>query len=160
MTGLSIGEVARCVGVQPSAVRYYERIGLLPPPSRVSGRRRYEPAVLKRLGLVHLLRQAGLGIGELRLLFGGQSRDAGPAVPWQTLAARKIAELDAQIERLQATRSWLAEALEAECPGVEDCVAITVDEGGGCVSYTLSCLRPAPLLTLPAGWAEERLAAP
>src|SRR5438034_4813449 len=138
MTGLSIGEVARCVGVQPSAVRYYERIGLLPPPSRVSGRRRYEPGVLKRLGLVHLLRQAGLGIGELRLLFGSQGSDASRAVRWQTLAARKIAELDAQVERLQATRSWLEEALRLECPGVDDCVAITVDEGGECTGYRLT----------------------
>jgi MerR family redox-sensitive transcriptional activator SoxR len=152
MTGLGIGEVARCVGVQPSAVRYYERIGLLPPPRRVSGRRRYEADVLKRLGLVHLLRQVGLSIGELRLLFG-RGANAPPAVPWQTVASRKIADLDAQIERLQATRSWLAEALQTDCPCVDDCVAVAVDDSGAATGYTLSCAAASRLLTLPTGEA-------
>ncbi|HYM70543.1 MAG TPA: MerR family DNA-binding transcriptional regulator, partial [bacterium] len=46
---LTIGEVAKRVGLRPSAVRYYERIGILPEPARQSGRRRYDDGVFRRL---------------------------------------------------------------------------------------------------------------
>ncbi len=47
--GLSIGEVSHLSGVSTSALRYYERIGLVPPPPRVAGRRDYDASVLDRL---------------------------------------------------------------------------------------------------------------
>jgi MerR family redox-sensitive transcriptional activator SoxR len=49
MEELSIGEVARRTGVPASALRYYEDAGLLPAPRRVSGRRRYDAEVLRRV---------------------------------------------------------------------------------------------------------------
>jgi len=47
-----IGEVAARAGVRVSLVRYYDRIGLLPPAGRVSGQRRYDPSALRRLALI------------------------------------------------------------------------------------------------------------
>jgi DNA-binding transcriptional MerR regulator len=55
MGSMSIGEVARTVGVRPSALRYYESVGLLPSPERTNGRRRYDGEVLREV-LVHHLR--------------------------------------------------------------------------------------------------------
>ena len=49
MAGLTISEVARRAGLRPSAIRYYERIGILNAPPRVSGRRSYDPSVLQWL---------------------------------------------------------------------------------------------------------------
>lgn len=136
---LTIGEVAQLAGLETSAIRYYERMGLLPPPKRVNGRRRYDPDVLKRLGLIQLVRQAGFGIRELQVLFGEMSMNTPT---WQALANEKIAEMDALIKRTQATKAWLLEALQRDCKGVDDCVAITFDESGSRMKVTLSCEIP------------------
>src|SRR5258706_16144353 len=99
MKELTIGEIARYAGIETSAIRYYESVGLLPPPKRVNGRnRRYDLSVLKRLGLIQLLREAGFGIRELQVLFSGLNTGEPAATQWQTLAVEEIAELDALIK--------------------------------------------------------------
>lgn len=143
MKELKIGDVARYAGVQTSAIRYYESMGLLPPPKRIHGHRRYDESVLKRLGLIQLVREAGFGIRELQILFGDMDTDAPTATHWQTLAAEKIAELDALIKRTQATKAWLQEALQGECAGVDDCVMISFKESGDGMNVTLSCMNPS-----------------
>ena len=60
MAELTIGEVARRAGLNASALRWYERVGLLPAPRRVAGRRRYEPSVLHRLAAIRLAQEARL----------------------------------------------------------------------------------------------------
>jgi MerR family transcriptional regulator, redox-sensitive transcriptional activator SoxR len=139
MKELTIGEVAQYAGVQTSAIRYYESVGLLPSPKRVNGHRRYDPSVLKRLGLIQLLRQANFGIRELQVLFRGLNKDVPTSAQWQTLAVEKINEMDALIKQTQATKAWLVEALQRECKGVEDCVTISLDETGDGASVTLVC---------------------
>jgi len=139
MKELTIGEVAQYAGVPTSAIRYYESVGLLPAPKRVNGHRRYDPSVLKRLGLIQLLRQADFGIKELQVLFSGLNMDAPASTQWQTLAAEKIAEMETLIKQTQATKAWLAEALQRECKGVDDCITITFDETGRGMSVTLAC---------------------
>src|SRR5690606_12602632 len=99
MKDLTIGEVARRAGVQTSAIRYYESVGLLSPPKRVNGRRRYDPTVLRRLALIQLARQAGFRIGELQVLFSGFSVDTPASARWQKLATAKVTEMDAIIEQ-------------------------------------------------------------
>lgn len=143
MEELTIGEIARLAGVQTSAIRYYESMGLLPPPKRVNKHRRYDVSVLKRLGLIQLVRDAGFGIRELQILFSDMDTDAPTTTHWQELAAEKIAELDALIKRSQATKAWLQEALQRECEGVDDCVMISFKESGEGMNVTLSCLNPS-----------------
>ena len=58
-SGMTIGEVARQVGIATSAIRYYEEIGLLPPPARVNGRRRYDWSAVQRLCVIEYAQQAG-----------------------------------------------------------------------------------------------------
>jgi MerR family redox-sensitive transcriptional activator SoxR len=118
---LTIGEVAQQAGIHTSAIRYYESMGLLPPPKRVNGRRRYEPDVIKRLGVIQVIRQAGFGIRELQALFGVVNEEARAAAHWKNMAAGKIVELDAAIERAQARKVWLNRALQSECNGVDGC---------------------------------------
>lgn len=139
MKELTIGEIAHLAGLQTSAIRYYERVGLLPLPKRVNGRRRYDPSVLKRLGLIQLVRQAGFGIRELQVLFNGFNADAPASARWQTLATEKIAEMDALLERTLATKVWLSEALKCQCVEVGDCVTMTIDETNNSLDVTLSC---------------------
>ena len=64
-TALSIGEVARRTDVAPTTLRYYEKIGLLTPPSRAGGQRRYDDAVLSRLEVIGLCKAAGFTLAEI-----------------------------------------------------------------------------------------------
>lgn len=139
MKEFTIGEVARHAGIQTSAIRYYESVGLLLPAKRINKHRRYDESVLKRLGLIQLLRQAGFGIRELQVLFTDLNMDTPASTQWQTLAAEKIAEMDALIKRTQATKAWLGAALQRQCNGVDDCVTITFDQSEKGMNFTLSC---------------------
>ena len=59
MENLTISEVTRRTGVPASTLRYYESVGLLPAPARVSGHRRYGAEVLNQLAVIRLAQEAG-----------------------------------------------------------------------------------------------------
>jgi DNA-binding transcriptional MerR regulator len=108
---LAIGELARRAGTATSALRYYERIGLLPRAERAGGKRHYPPSSAERLALVRLYQDAGFTLKEIRqLLAAGSGRRGG----WTPLAERKIAELDARIAEAQRAKTLLEHALA--CP--------------------------------------------
>jgi MerR family transcriptional regulator, redox-sensitive transcriptional activator SoxR len=65
MTNLTIGEVARKAGLQTSAIRYYEKIGLLPKTQRIGGQRRYETSVLNYLEIIDVAKRAGFRMDEI-----------------------------------------------------------------------------------------------
>lgn len=119
--GMSIGEVARRTGLQPSAIRYYESLGLLPKPSREGGKRRYADDVLDWLALVALARESGFTMAEIRELVRGFTPDTPPARRWHALATRKLAELDALVARTERMRAVLQVALACGCLRLEDC---------------------------------------
>jgi MerR family redox-sensitive transcriptional activator SoxR len=127
MDGMNISEVARIVGVRPSALRYYESIGLIPPPRRINRRRYYDSEVLQRLALVQLAQQAGFTIAEIQTLFYGFAPDTPPAARWQTLARQKMTELDALLERTQRMKQVLETGLQCGCLRLEDCPIIPGD---------------------------------
>lgn len=114
---MPIGEVARRAGLRPSALRYYERIGLLPAPARDSGRRRYDDGVLLRLRVIGFARECGFSLREIRRLFAGRPYSAA----LRGLASRKLVETKLAIERLHAMRSLLRTALRCDCLTLEQC---------------------------------------
>jgi len=121
MTDLSIGEIAREAGVQPSAIRYYESVGIIRPPARVRGQRRYEPVVLTTLAVVRMAQEAGFTIAEISTLFNGFEPGTPAAERWHALADRKIEEIDALIARAQRMRAVLEESLACGCLTLEQC---------------------------------------
>ncbi len=125
MGSMSIGEVARTVGVRPSALRYYESVGLLPSPERTNGRRRYDGEVLRevldRLAVVRVAQQAGFTISEIRTLLDGFSEDTPPSELWRALAREKLTEVDALIERALGMKDLLERGLRCECLRLEEC---------------------------------------
>ena len=121
MEDLAIGEVARRAGIRPSALRYYESIGLMPAPRRVSGRRHYGEGTVQMLRVVQLAQQAGFTVAEIQTLLHGFAPDTPPAARWRPLAQQKIAELDALVERAQQMRRILEAGLECGCLRLEDC---------------------------------------
>ena len=124
---LTIGEVASRSGLRPSALRYYEGLGLLDAPRRVGKHRRYEPGVLRRLAVIGLAQQAGFTMAEIAVLLHGFASDTPPAVRWQALAQRKLAEVEAQICRAQEMRRLLVESLRCGCLVLDDCAAVIRD---------------------------------
>ena len=124
MDGMSIGEVARRAGIAPSAIRYYEGLGILPAPERAGGRRRYDASVLEWLSFIALAREAGFTMVEVRELATGFEPGTPPAERWQALAARKLAEIDAQVARAERMRAVLRVALDCGCFRLADCASL------------------------------------
>jgi len=120
-TTLSIGEVAREAKVSVSAIRFYEREGLLPEAERVGGKRRFRPDVVRRLGVIDVAKQAGFSLEEICTLLDSIDRGAPAHEELQALAARKLPEMDMLIERARAMRDWLAVASACGCESLEDC---------------------------------------
>lgn len=121
MIGYSIGEIARRAGVAASAIRYYERVGLMPPPARVNGRRRYAADAVTRLALIRLAQRMGCSIAEIGTLLHGFPEVTPPAARWQALAGSKLAELDAAIARAHATRALIESTLDCRCRTIDEC---------------------------------------
>lgn len=118
---LSIGQVAARAGMRASAIRYYERIGLLPPPERAGGRREYDGEVLTRLRLITMAKQAGFSLDEVALLLSGIDEGVAPSERWRQLAERKLDELTAVVRRIEGIRRVLRQSLECGCLRLEDC---------------------------------------
>ncbi|HET9390940.1 MAG TPA: MerR family DNA-binding transcriptional regulator [Steroidobacteraceae bacterium] len=121
MRYLSIGAVARECGIAPSAIRFYEKEGLLPAPGRQSGQRRYDEGVFARLEIIGLALDAGFTVGETRMFLSGFSRDTPPAARWRALAARKLEEVNALMQRAQQMKSLLESSFHCHCPSLQDC---------------------------------------
>jgi MerR family transcriptional regulator, redox-sensitive transcriptional activator SoxR len=120
-TALSIGQVAAKAGVNASAIRYYERHGLLPEPERVSGQRRYTDETVQRLGIIAIAKQAGFSLDEVRVLLTSTDQGAPAHEQLRALATRKLPEVDALIERAQAMRQWLTTAATCGCDTLDVC---------------------------------------
>ena len=118
---LTIGQLAQRFGLNTSAIRYYERAGVLPEPARESGQRRYGPDAVRRLEVLEVAKRAGFTLDEARLLL--QRTDAGsPAFEAvRELAARKLPELDALIARAQEMRRWMITASDCSCTTLDVC---------------------------------------
>lgn len=115
---MTISQVARASGIAPSAVRYYERLALVRPTTRVNGRRRYRPSVVERLVIIRMCQDAGFTLTEIGVLLAGR-RDGRRS--WEPLARQKIVELETQIEGLQQSKTLLEHALECPSPELEKC---------------------------------------
>ncbi len=118
---LAIGDIARAAGKQPSSLRYYERIGLIPAPARVSGRRRYPRSVVRTLAVIDTAQRAGLTLEEIRLLMAASPGDPAATERLRQVAERKLPEVRALIERAGLVRRWLEAAAACACPSLDDC---------------------------------------
>jgi DNA-binding transcriptional MerR regulator len=112
---MTIGELSRISGLSTSAIRFYQRRGVLPARDGDAGWQRFDSSTLDRLALIELAKGAGFSLDEvIRIL---DSLDADPdSVPaqspiWQGLAEVKIREIDTMIGRLKQLRDVLDGAL-------------------------------------------------
>ena len=124
---LSIGEAARASGVKIPTIRYYEEIGLLPPPRRTEKNRRlYSQADLHRLGFIRHARELGFDIEAIRTLVALEDEPNQPCAVADKIAQDRLAEVEQKIRSLTALRHELELMVEgcrhgrvAQCRVVE-----------------------------------------
>ena len=121
--GLGIREVARQSGVPASALRYYENIGLILAPPRVSGRRRYDAGVLDRLTVITSAQRAGLTLAEVGELLSGMTAGGGVQDSWRVMATRKLPEIEGLIEDFRGMQRLLEGLASCECQDLSQCAA-------------------------------------
>jgi MerR family redox-sensitive transcriptional activator SoxR len=103
---MTIGEMARQARIATSAIRYYERRGLLSADARQSGQRRYRTETLRRLVFIAMMQDFGLTLDEVHGVL-----NAATATEWKSIAGQRLAALDEQIAHLRLARGLLAAAL-------------------------------------------------
>src|SRR5579864_6697697 len=113
---MTIGEVAKQAGLRASAIRYYEKAGLLPEPVRSGGQRRYDDRILGRLAVLERAKSCGFTLEEVRQFFSDRGR---PSESWQRIARKKIAELDALTKKIAVMRDMLEG--RCQCANLEEC---------------------------------------
>jgi MerR family transcriptional regulator, redox-sensitive transcriptional activator SoxR len=141
---LAIGEVARRAGVATSAVRYYEREGLLHGDRTSGGQRRYPRSVLRRLAFIRAAQNVGLSLQEIRNALASlpDSRTPTPA-DWTRLSRAWRARLDGQIEGLVALRDGLASCIGCGCLSMRRCALSNPDDSAGATGSGARYLSPA-----------------
>ncbi len=119
---MKIGELAARASLNASAIRYYEKMGVLVAPQRIGGQRRYPSDALHRVLLVRFATNMGFTLAEIKLFLSGL-RDNTPVGPrWKKLAARKLAEVEQNIARSLKLKSLLQGLLRCHCPSLQFCV--------------------------------------
>ncbi len=120
---LTVGEVAARSGFATSALRYYERQGLLSATRTGGGQRRYERSVLRRLAFIRAARNVGLSLDEvaaaLATLPGGR---APTRADWSRLSRSWRRRLDEQIDALTALRDGLDSCIGCGCLSLRRCL--------------------------------------
>jgi DNA-binding transcriptional MerR regulator len=134
--GLRIAELARAVGVPTDTVRYYERVGLLPPPRRTAGGYRdYDAQAVDRLHFIQGAQRIGLRLVDIGHLLAVRDTGQCPCEPAGELLRRRLADVDAQIAQLTALRAEMAAMAaalpQAECPDPAPGTWCPPDEKGG-----------------------------
>lgn len=124
---LTIGELGAAAGVNASAVRYYERRGLMPEPERVGGQRRYGAAAVARLRTIRAAQQVGLSLHEVAQVLAATENGKDTAA-LRDLAERKLREIETLIERAEAIKRWLELAVECRCASLDACDLFAPDD--------------------------------
>jgi MerR family redox-sensitive transcriptional activator SoxR len=119
---LTVGEVAHRSGFAASALRYYEREGLIAASRSSGGQRRYERSVLRRLAFIRAARNIGLSLDEVRealdTLPGGRTPNKAD---WARLSKSWSKRLDEQIRALRALREGLDSCIGCGCLSLKRC---------------------------------------
>jgi MerR family transcriptional regulator, redox-sensitive transcriptional activator SoxR len=120
---MKIGELAKCAGVNASAIRYYEKLGLLAQPDRRNGQRRYPADALDRVLLIRFATEMDFTLAEIKLFFTGFGENAPVSSRWRKLASRKIAALQQRLVQTQRLVELLRRLERCRCIELHQCVS-------------------------------------
>ena len=113
LNALPIGELSRRTGCNIETIRYYERIGLLPPPARRGRYRSYARDDVARLGFVRRSRELGFTIEEVRTLLALAAGGHASCAEARNLAASHLSDVRARIADLRRMERVLTVAVQA-----------------------------------------------
>jgi MerR family transcriptional regulator, redox-sensitive transcriptional activator SoxR len=148
---MTIGEVADRSGFSPSALRFYEREGLIAAERNEGNQRRFDPGVLRRLAFIRAARHIGLSLDEIREALGRLPDGRTPTkADWTRISRSWRSRLDAEIEALVALRDGLDRCIGCGCLSLKACRLsnpddVVADRGPGAV------FLPEPLRRDPDG---------
>ena len=119
---LPVGEVASRSGFAPSALRFYEKEGLIESSRTSGGQRRYERQVLRRLAFIRAARNIGLSLDEVREVLDALPQGRTPTVAdWAKVSRAWRTRLDDEIEALVALRDRLESCIGCGCLSLRSC---------------------------------------
>jgi len=144
---LAIGEVAQRAGIAASALRYYEREGLITATRSGGGQRRYPRSVLRRLAFIRAAQNVGLSLDEIRAALATLPDGRAPTkADWARLSASWRARLDEQIAGLMALRDGLTSCIGCGCLSLRQCALSNPGDvaraSGPGARYLPAALRP------------------
>jgi MerR family redox-sensitive transcriptional activator SoxR len=126
---LTIGELAHRAGIAHSALRYYEREGLIAAVRSPGGQRRYRRNVLRRLAFVRAAQNVGLSLEEIRAALATLPEARTPTkADWERLSRSWRTRLDEQIEGLVALRDGLTSCIGCGCLSLRRCALSNPDD--------------------------------
>ena len=118
---MKIGELARRSNLKPSAIRFYEKAGLLPAPDRRNGRRVYSSEAAERLYLIGFAKETGFSLPEIKLFLHGFPASTTAGDRWRKLATAKIAQLESSIAKARAMEGMLRSIMKCRCVTIDQC---------------------------------------
>jgi MerR family redox-sensitive transcriptional activator SoxR len=122
---LTIGELSTRSGVSQSALRFYERQGLITSRRTDGNQRRYEPVTLRRVAVVQAGKAAGIPLDEIRKALDTLPEGKAPTKKdWERFSRRWRAELDERIETLTALRTRLTTCIGCGCLSLKTCALL------------------------------------
>lgn len=132
---LTIGEVARRSGLAPSAVRYYESLGLLTSTRTSGNQRRYARSALRRIAVIQAAVHVGVPLSAVQAAFERFEPEHAPTRrEWSALARSWRPLLQERIRRLEAVRDGLSSCVGCGCLSMRQCALYnpsdTLSEGG------------------------------
>lgn len=136
---MTIGELASTSGVHASTIRYWERIGLLPTPPRVGGKRRYSPGAVQSIAVLRHAQACGFRLAEIDHLLHGFEPGVAASKRWEKLAQRKRQELSTQIARLNGMLDLLDGLRRCRCGQLKDCGGIFLNRRKEPLARTEAC---------------------
>jgi MerR family redox-sensitive transcriptional activator SoxR len=144
---LTVGELSERSGVAPSALRYYEELGLIASRRTTGNQRRYERGMLRRVSFVRAAQAVGLSLEEISDALGTLPDDRTPTKrDWTRLSSGWRGILDARIERLERLRDKLDGCIGCGCLSLRSCALHNPDDvkagrGPGAVELEPSSVR-------------------
>jgi MerR family transcriptional regulator, redox-sensitive transcriptional activator SoxR len=127
---LTVGDVARRSGFASSAVRYYDRIGLIASERTSGDQRRYERGVLRRLAFIRAARNVGLTLDEVAESLSLLPRGRTPTkADWAKLSRGWRDRLNEQIQALESLRDGLDSCIGCGCLSLRTCAFSNPDDG-------------------------------
>ena len=122
MGTLTIGDFAARSGVAPSALRYYEREGLIRSARTTGNQRRYERSELRRVAFIRIAQQVGVSLEEIRAALAQLPENRTPTrADWARLSANWRRRLDERIALMERLRDQLTGCIGCGCLSLQRC---------------------------------------